>query len=120
MSKRKSLRPVENLADKTPVTTAAVRKNAQAANREVALVHELADSHVDWIMRVARGEIECATAVQVLAIKTANDLLLGLEEARDKKATDKVTINITGFTADAAKDITKDVIEGDAEEVSDE
>jgi hypothetical protein len=115
MSKRKTLRPVDKLVDKTPITTAAVRKNAQAANREVALAHELADSHVDWILRVARGEIEAPTAVQVLAVKTANDLLLGLEEARDKKATDKVTINIVGMSEERPI-----VIEGEAKEVPDE
>ena len=96
-SKRKTLKPVDKLKDKTPATTAAVRKAVQASNREQALAHELASSHVEWLFRVARGEIEAPSAVQALALKEINGLVLGVEEERQKRSTDSVTINISGI-----------------------
>lgn len=110
---RKTLTTIEK---KTPVTTAGVRKAAQAANRETALAHPMADSHVDWLFQVARGEIEAPSAVQSQALKTINELVLGVEEDKHKKSNDKVTINITGIGAEPAG-VT---IEGSTGEVEDE
>lgn len=111
---RKTLTPAK--IEKTPVTTAGVRKSAQAANRETALAHPMADSHVAWLFMVARGEIEAPSAVQSLALKTINELVLGVEEDKHKKSNDKVTINITGIGIEP----TGVTIDGQAEEVGDE
>ena len=110
---RKSLMKTQ-LESKKPTTSAAIRKAAQASNREAALVHKYADSHVDWLMRVARGEIEAPSAVQALAVKTVNELLLGVEEERHKSSTDKVTINITGIGG--PKDVEGVTIEGGSDD----
>lgn len=110
---RKSLMKTQ-LESKTPATTAAVRKAAQASNREAALMHKYAEDHVDWLMKVARGDLEAPSAVQTLAVKTVNELLLGVEEERHKSGTDKVTINITGIGG--PKDVEGITIEGESDD----
>ncbi|MDB3923331.1 hypothetical protein N9359_04465 [Luminiphilus sp.] len=117
MTKRKSLKPVDQLRDKAPVTTAAVRKAVQASNREEVLAHPMAADHTDWMFKVARGEIEASPAVQSLCLKELHSSLYGLEEERTKRASDSVTINITGIGADNAKDISRALIEGESREV---
>jgi len=98
---RKTLNPIENVQNAKPATTAAVRKAAQTINREAALAHPLAADHTDWLIRVARGEVEAPSAVQTLALKTVNELLLGTEESPNKRAHEAITINITGVGAEA-------------------
>lgn len=94
---RKNLAAVQGLADKTPVTTAAVRKAVQAANREEVLALPEAAEHTKWLMAVARGEIEAPSAVQSLALKQINELFYGTEIAPTKAGSDKVTITIVGM-----------------------
>jgi hypothetical protein len=118
-SKRKTLKPVERLKDKTPVTTPAVRKAAQASNREQALAHPMAQDHIDWLFKVSRGEIEAPSAVMALALKEINGLVLGSEEERQKRSTDSVSITITGIGGDSPKDVSPAtvVISNDSGEV---
>ena len=115
-SKRKDLtKAVAKIADQKPVTTAAVRKSAQAANREEVLAHPTAAKHTDWLWKIAHGEIEAPPAVQSLALKELHNHLYGPEEQRDKRSTDKVTINILGIGGGEATGITIDGSTGEAE-----
>ena len=116
MTNRKDLaKAVANLEAKKPVTTAAVRKSAQAANREAALAHPLAVDHVEWLMKVARGETEAPSAVQTLALRSVNELLLGTEESPNKRTHDKITISITSVGGEPTG-VTIDGSTGEAEE----
>ena len=111
-SKRKTLTPVQKLAKKTPVTTASVRKAAQQVSREELVASPLLEGYNEWLIKVAIGEIEAPPAVQTLALKEINQHKFGLEEQRDKKSTDNVTINISGIGApsSAEKDISPAVV----------
>ena len=98
MSKRKTLTPVQKLAAKTPITTASVRKAAQAVSREELVANPKLNDHSDWLISVARGDIEAPPAVQALCLKELHQNLYGLEQERTKGSTDKVSITITGLS----------------------
>jgi hypothetical protein len=115
---RKNLAAVAKLNDKTPATTAAVRKAVHAAHREEVLAHPLASDHTEWLMRVARGEIEAPSAVQSLALKQVNELFYGTEVAPTQAGNDKVIINITGIGA--PQDVPGITIEGTSGGTEDE
>ncbi|MDA7583737.1 hypothetical protein N8739_00655 [Luminiphilus sp.] len=123
-SRRKTLTPVQKLADKTPVTTAAVRKAAQAVSREELVANPALADHNDWVIKVARGELEAPAAVQALCLKELHTHLYGLEAERNKVGSDKVSITITGIGAPLSteKDISPAVvtISSSSEEASDE
>ena len=110
MSKRKTLTPVQKLAAKTPVTTASVRKAAQAVSREELVANPKLSDHSDWLISVARGDIEAPPAVQALCLKELHQHMYGLEQDRTKGATDKVTINITGIGGGEPKDVSPAVV----------
>jgi hypothetical protein len=123
-SKRKTLTPVQKLAAKTPVTTSAVRKAAQAVSREELVANPKLANHSDWLIGVAHGDIEAPAAVQALCLKELHSHMYGLEQERTKNSTDKVSITITGIGGDPlGKDVspaTVTISNDSGEVVSDE